>query len=164
LRRAAKERHAIKPLNILALIATLLIVAFLIVNWSTLGAPIPVSFGFTHTSVPLGALLLGCTLLLAAVFSAWIMRVQFRHLALHSQHAAELRSQRELVSNAEVSRFTELRQYLEQELAALKQAQRESEQRLRDEMQNTVNTLSACVGELDDRLERQFPSPPERQP
>jgi hypothetical protein len=68
------------------------------------------------------------------------------------------------VSNAEVSRFTELRQYLEQELAALKQAQRESEQRLRDEMQNTVNTLSACVGELDDRLERQFPSPPERQP
>ena len=144
--------------------ATLLIVAFVIVNWGTLGAPIAISFGFTRTSVPLGALLLFFTLLLAAVFSAWIMRVQFRHLALHRHHAEELRSQRELVSNAEASRLTELRQYLQQEIAALKDGQRESEQRLRDELHGAVNALSAGIGEIDERLERQYPVPPERQP
>ncbi len=122
------------------------------------------SFGFTRTNVPLGALLLILTLLLAALFSAWIMRVQFRHLALHRQHAAELRSQRELVESAEGSRFAELRQYLQQELGALRVSQGESEQRLRNELQAAVNTLSACIGEIDERLERQYPATPERQP
>lgn len=122
------------------------------------------SFGFTRASVPLGALLLMLTLLLAALFSAWIMRVQFRHLALHRQHAAELRSQRELAESAEGSRFAELRQYLQQELGALRVSQGESEQHLRDELQAAVNTLSACIGEIDERLERQYPSTPERQP
>jgi uncharacterized protein HemX len=139
-------------------------VLFLILNWSTLGAPIAVSFGFARTSIPLGALLLVVTLLLAALFSAWIMRVQFRHLALHRQHAVELRSQREQLESAEGSRFTELRQYLQQELAALKDSQREAEQRLHGELQAAVNTLSACIGEIDERLERQHPSAPERQP
>jgi DNA anti-recombination protein RmuC len=85
-------------------------------------------------------------------------------LAAHRRHAAELRSQRELADNAEGSRFNELRQYLQQELAALREQQRLSEQHLHEELAATANSLSACVGEIDERLERHFPSPPGQQP
>jgi biopolymer transport protein ExbB/TolQ len=115
-------------------------------------------------NVSLGSLLLVFTLLLGSAFAALLAGVQFRHLSLHRRHSAELRSHRELADNAEISRFTELRQYLQQELAEIKEAQRQSEQRLRDDMQATQNSLSASVGEIDERLERHFPSPPEHQP
>jgi uncharacterized protein HemX len=123
-----------------------------------------VSFGFTRVNVSLGSLLLVFTLLLGGAFAALLVSVQFRHLSLHRRHSAELRSHRELADNAEVSRFTELRQFLQQELAQIQETQRQSEQRLRDELQATQNSLSASVGEIDERLERHFPSPPERQP
>jgi hypothetical protein len=115
-------------------------------------------------SVSLGSLLLVFTLLLGSAFAALLVSVQYRHLSLHRRHSAELRSHRELADNAEISRFTELRQYLQQELAELKETQRQSEQRLRDDMQATQNSLSASLGEIDERLERHFPSPPDQQP
>jgi hypothetical protein len=115
-------------------------------------------------SVPLGVVLLGLAIVLIAVFFGLLLSVQFRLMAMHRRHSAELRTQRELVDNAEASRFTELRQYLQQELVSLREAQRASEQRLREEILATSNTLAACVGEIDERLERQWPSAPEQQP
>ena len=112
----------------------------------------------------LGSLLLVFTLLLGGAFAALLVGVQYRHLSLHRRHSAELRSHRELADNAEISRFTELRQYLQQELAQIKETQRQSEQRLRDEMQATQNSLSASIGEIDERLERHFPAAPDQQP
>jgi uncharacterized protein HemX len=140
------------------------VIAFAILNRDTLGTQVAVSFGFTRVSVSLGALLLVLALLLGGAFAALLVGVQFRHLSLHRRHSDELRSHRELADNAESSRFTELRQYLQQELAQIKELQRQSEQRLRDEMQDTQNSLSASMGEIDERLERQFPSRPEQQP
>ena len=139
-------------------------VAFAIVNHDTLGTQVAVSFGFARTSVSLGSLLLVFTLLLGGAFAALLAGVQYRHLGLHRRHAAELRSHRELADNAESSRFTELRQYLQQELAQVNETQRQCEQRLREEMQAAQNSLSASIGEIDERLERHFPSPPEQQP
>jgi hypothetical protein len=158
------RRGSIKPLNVLILIAAVLVIAFAILNRDTLGTQVAVSFGFTRVSVSLGALLLVLALLLGGAFAALLVGVQFRHLSLHRRHSDELRSHRELADNAESSRFTELRQYLQQELAQIKELQRQSEQRLRDEMQDTQNSLSASMGEIDERLERQFPSRPEQQP
>lgn len=142
----------------------LLAIALAVVNRDTLAAQLMVSFGFTRVSVSLGSLLLLFTLLLGGAFAALLVSVQFRHLNLHRRHSAELRSHRELADNAEISRFTELRQYLQQELAELKESQRQSEQRLREDMQATQNSLAASMGEIDERLERHFPSPPEQQP
>jgi uncharacterized protein HemX len=141
-----------------------LAIAFAIVNRDTLGTQVAVSFGFTRTSVSLGSLLLVFTLLLGGAFAALLAGVQYRHLGLHRRHAAELRSHRELADNAESSRFTELRQYLQQELAQFSETQRQCEQRLREEMQAAQNSLSASIGEIDERLERHFPSLPEQQP
>lgn len=139
-------------------------IAFAILNREAFGTPVAVSFGFARVSVSLGSLLLVFTLLLGGAFAALLAGVQFRHLGLHRRHAAELRSHRELAENAESSRFTELRQYLQQELAQIKELQLQSERRLREEMQAAQNSLSASVGEIDERLERHFPSPPEQQP
>jgi len=123
-----------------------------------------VSFGFTRVSVSLGSLLLVLTLLLGGSFAALLAGVQFRHLGLHRRHSQELRSHRELADNAEISRFTELRQYLQQELAQIREAQGQSEQRLREDLQAMQNSLSASIGEIDERLERHFPMPPEQRP
>jgi hypothetical protein len=161
---SASRRDSIKPLNILILIVAVLAIAFAIVNRDAFGTPVVVSFGFTRVSVSLGSVLLVFTLLFGGAFAAVLLSVQFRHLGLHRRHSAELRSHRELADNAEISRFTELRHYLQQELAQIQEAQRQSEQRLREELQATQNSLSASIGEIDERLERHFPSPPEQQP
>jgi hypothetical protein len=161
---APEIRTAVRPGTVLLAIVALLVIAFVIINWGMLGTLVAVSFGFAQVTVPLGLVLLGVTLLLVAVFFAALLRVQLKVLAAHRGHTAELRSQRELVENAEASRFTDLRQYLQQELAALREQQRQSEQRLHDELVSTGNSLSASVGEIDERLERHFPAPPAQQP
>jgi uncharacterized integral membrane protein len=153
-----------KPANVLTVIVAVLAIAFVILNWSTLGAPQQLSFGFTRVSVPLGLVLLGFTLVLLAVFLGLLLSMQIRLLSAHRRHTAELKTHRELADNAEASRLTELRQYLQQELASLKEAQRLSEQRLREELLATSNSLAASVGEIDERLERHFPVPLEKRP
>jgi hypothetical protein len=52
------------------------------------------------------------------------------------RHAKELQAQRELADQAEVSRFTELRAYLDTRLSELE------------------NSLSAQIGEMRERLDR----------
>ena len=107
-------------------------------SWSSIGECSAVRYWCPSASrtsrVPLGLVLLGLAVVLIAVFFGLLLSVQFRLLATHRRHSAELRAQRELVDNAEASRFTELRQYLNQELAALAATQQLSEQHLREEI------------------------------
>jgi hypothetical protein len=141
-----------------------LVTVFVIINWGALVIPVQVSFGFTRVSAPLGLVLLSLSSALTAAFVGILLSVQTRALATHRRHSAELLAQSELVDKAEASRFSELQRYLEQELASLNEAQRASEQRVREEILAVSNTLAACIGEVDERLERQWPSAPERQP
>lgn len=153
-------RPAGAAIALVALLAAVLVA----LNWGVLGTPTGISFGFAHVTMPLGLVLLGFALLLLALFFALLLRVQLRIVATHRRHSAELREHRQLVENAEASRYTDLRLYLQQELGALREQQRLSEQRLHDELVGTVNSLSACVGEIDERLERHFPAPPAQLP
>ena len=154
----------LKPANVLLWIPAALAIVFVIINWGMLSAPLPTSFGFTRVSMPLGLILLALALVLMAVFFGLLLTVQFRLVAIHRRHAAELRSHRELAENAEASRFTLLQQYLQTELASLKESQRASEQRMHEEILAMSNTVAACIGEIDERLERQWPSPAAHQP
>jgi len=153
-----------KPANVLIWIAALALIGFVMVNWGMLAAPVSASFGFTRVSMPLGLVLLGLASVLIAVCFGLLLTAQFKLVAAHRRHAAELRAQRELVDNAEASRVTELRQYLQQELASLREAQRASEQRMHEEIQAASNTLAACIGEVDERLERHWPAAPDQRP
>ncbi|MGA8707628.1 MAG: hypothetical protein WB646_11645 [Steroidobacteraceae bacterium] len=156
--------RALRPAGAAIALVALLAVVLVVLNRGVLGTPTGISFGFAHVTVPLGLALLGFALLLLALFFGLLLRIQLRVLATHRRHSAELRQHRQLVENAEASRYTDLRLYLQQELAALREQQRLSEQRLHDQLVSTVNSLSACVGEIDERLERHFPTPPSQLP
>jgi uncharacterized integral membrane protein len=150
--------------SLLVIIVLGLLAIFAIVNWGTFITPTRLSLVVTSVEAPLGLVMLGFTAVLAAVLLAYALKVQINALSDTRRQSEELRRQRELADQAEASRFTELRQYLEQELASIKQAQQDSERRVRDELASSTNTLSACIGEVDERLERQSPTPPERMP
>jgi uncharacterized integral membrane protein len=154
----------LKPANVLIGIVAVLAIVFVLINRVMLGTPVQVSFAFTSLSVPLWLVLLGLSMALCAVFFGLLLAAQVRLVATHRKHAAELRAQRELVEKAEESRFTELRQYLEAELASLRETQRASLERLHEEILAANNSLAACIGEIDERLERQWPSAREQQP
>lgn len=151
-----------RTITLLLLLA--LLALFTVVNWGVFVSPTRLSLLVTHVEAPLGLVLLGFIALLTAAFLGYAMYVQMAALAAGRRQAEELRQQRELADRAEASRFTELREYLAGELAALRASQSESEQRLHEELTAAVNGLAASIGEVDDRLERQWPTPPGRQP
>lgn len=146
-----------KPVHVILIVLAAIALLFVILNWQLLGTPITVSFGFARPTVPLGLVLLGMALLVVATFLLALLRLQLQLVSMHRRHAAELRSHRELAEQAENSRIHELRQYLEQEISALRQEQRHIEERLQESITTSGNALSACVGEIDERLERHFP-------
>jgi uncharacterized integral membrane protein len=152
----------IRSLTILVLLA--LLGVFAVVNWGTFISPTELSLVFTRVEAPLGLVMLGFTALLTVVFLGYVMFVQMSALSASRKHSEELRHQRELADRAEASRFTELRQFLAGELEGLRKSQLDSEGRLRDELASTANSLAASIGELDERVERMAPTPPERQP
>ena len=150
--------------TILVLFVSGLLALFTMVNWSTFITPTHLSLVLTSVDAPLGLVMLGFTAALAAVLLFYALKVQISALSDGRRQAEELRKQRELADQAEASRFTELRTYLDRELASLKQAQLAGAEKLHEEVSAAVNTLAACIGEVDDRLERQWPTPPDRQP
>jgi hypothetical protein len=89
-------------------------------------------------------------------------------LAESRRYGKELQSQRQLADKAEASRFTELQNFITQELQKA-DAQRSAEtgraaervnaleQRLIDKLDESTRVLSAYVGEIEDKLDRALP-------
>ncbi len=150
--------------TILVFVVVALLALFTMVNWQTFITPTELNLVITRVQAPLGLVMLGFTAVLTAVLLAYALKVQVNALADSRKQSEELRRQRELADQAEASRFTELRSYLEQELATLRQAQQETGQQLRGDLVDTANSLAASIGELDERIERALPTPPERMP
>lgn len=150
--------------SVMVVVVVALLALFTVMNWETFNTPTDLNLVVAHVRAPLGLVMLGFTAVLAAVLLAYALKVQVNALSDSRRQAEELRHQRELADQAEASRFTELRGYLEQELAALREAQREAGQQLRGELTDIANSLAASIGELDERIERALPTPPERMP
>lgn len=74
------------------------------------------------------------------------------------RYARELLHYKKLAEDAEQSRFTELRRYLEGEFQALREAEREELRALKEEVAETLekhgNTLAAYIGRLEDQILR----------
>ena len=152
------------PRTLLVVVVLALLAIFAIGNWDAFIAPTPLWLIVTRVEAPLGLVMLGFTAVLAAVLMAYALRVQVTALAEGRRQAEELRRQRDLADKAEASRFTDLRRFIEQEMAGLRDFQQQSELRLREDLADVANSLAASVGELDERLERQSPTPPEKMP
>lgn len=138
---------------------------FALLNWNAFVTPMPLSLGVTTVDAPLGLVMLGIVGFLTVLFVVWAMSMQAGSLMESRRLAKELQSQRELADKAEASRFTELRSFLSAELQSVALAQDQTravlvsrldraQEAARASQEETSNTLSAYIGELEDRLER----------
>lgn len=147
------------------------LVAFVLVNWSVLNEPTTLSLAFSEVQAPLGVVMLGFIIAVTVLFLGYIVYLQMSGLLETRRHTRELQTQRALADQAEASRFTELRGWLEAEFA--RQATREAgldatlharldtlEQQLKASVEQQGDSLSAFVGELEDRLSRERPRQP----
>ena len=154
-----------KVRTLFLLLTVAAIAVFTALNWSAFMAPATLSLGVANVQAPLGLVMLGLVAFLAALFLVFVVYLQTSVLLEARRHARELQANRELADQAEASRFTELRGFLEAELkreaglnaesrvvvlARLDQLDRD----LRSAVEQSGNTLAAYIGELEDRLER----------
>lgn len=105
--------------SLLLLVVCVVIAAFVGVNWTAMNQPTDLSLIFTRVQAPLGLVLLGFMALLAIAFIVWMAYTQGRVLMETRRHAKELAAQRELADKAEVSRFTDLRMHMDDEVTRL---------------------------------------------
>jgi|SRR6185295_5163516 len=151
--------------TLVLLIVLILIGAFAIVNWKAIIAPTALSFIVTDVQAPLGLILLSIAGLLTVLFLLYVTYLQTAVLLDTRRHTRELQAQRELADQAEASRFTELRLFLETELHKLANQSAEAQAKVTDRleqvqrdlsaaMSQTETSLSAYIGELEDRMER----------
>jgi hypothetical protein len=141
------------------------LVLFTAINWSAFITPTTLSLVFATIEAPLGVILLGLIVLLAALFLLYVAYLQSSVLFETRRHARELQVQRELAEQAEASRFHDLRVFLESQLlTAAQQSDRAKaelltrldalEKNARLAITQSENTVAAYMAELDDRLER----------
>ena len=160
-----------KTRTLLLLLVLVAIAGFSVLNWNAFITPTLLNLGVTDVQAPLGLILLGALVLVATVFVVYILYLQTTVLLDTRQHTRELQTNRKLADQAEASRFTELRSFLEIELnrhltqdalskatvlARIEQLERE----LRQAIEQSGNSLAASLGEREDRLERgnKYPS------
>jgi hypothetical protein len=151
--------------TVLILFSLGILVLFTAVNWSAFIAPTTLSLLFATVEAPLGLILLGVVVLLAALFLFYVVYLQSSVLIETRRHARELHAQRELAEQAERSRFHELRGYLEDQVQSLARQSENLkfefmtrldglERNTRSSIAQCENTVAAYMAELDDRLQR----------
>lgn len=151
------------------LIVLVAIAAFAALNWSVFMAPTTLSLGFATVQAPLGLIMLALLVFLTGLFLVFVVYLQSSVLLETRRHTRELQANKELAEKAEASRFTELRGFLEEGLK--RQADLDAESRdallarmdqldrdLRSMVEESANTLSAYIGELEDRFEKGGPA------
>ncbi len=153
-------------------LALVLIALFAWLNWTAFTAPTALSLGVAQVQAPLGLVMLVITAAVCALFLIWVAIEQARSIVQARRHAREVQALREQVEQAEASRLNELREFVAQGLRSLETrqdagargiqdriAQLENEQRrLIDE---ATRTLSAYIGEVEDKLDRRLGTTPD---
>jgi hypothetical protein len=150
---------------VLLLIVLGLVVIFTIANWGVIMTPATVSLLVADIQAPIGFILVLITLLLSALFLAFVVYLQTTVLLDARRHSKELAAQRDLADKAEASRFTDLRAWLDAGLSRLADQITDSKSasigrvdrldaELRTLVEQSVNGLAAHIGELEDRMER----------
>lgn len=156
---------AMRLRTVLMIVVVAAIVLFGVLNWSAFTARTPLSLGLGSVEAPVGVMLLVPMALLTALFLIYVVYLQTSALLQGRRHARELQSHRELAEQAEASRFSELRAFLEAELKTLATRGEDSkgellgrldqlESELRAAVEQSGTSLSAYIGELEDRIER----------
>lgn len=164
---AAKQGNSMKFRTVLLLLLILMVAGLVALNLDEVLRPTALNLGVTSVEAPLGLVMLGLMAVLLLVALTLLVLNQTSHLMEMRRITKEATEQRHLADKAETSRFVELREFMQQELQALTARDQAAEARVNqrlDELQvrlaevieQTGNGLGAGLGELEDRLERQF--------
>lgn len=133
----------VKPLVFIAL---LIFVAFIVyLNWPAMIAPTTLSLLVADIEAPIGMLMLAMVVLMTFVFLSVIVMMQIGFNAERQRLSKALEAQRLLANEAETSRIHALREFLQTSFAHINTTIEESS-----------NSLSASIGEFEDRLERKM--------
>lgn len=155
----------IRAFSLTLILACVLLAAFATLNWAAIASPSTLSLGFTEVSAPLGMVMLIFTAVISGLFVIYIVLLQAGVILEARRLTKEIKEQRALADTAEASRFTELRTVLAGELRKL-EAQgaasnrefgariEQSERGMQDKLAEATGTLSACLGEIEDKLDR----------
>ena len=109
--------------------------------------------------------MLGLTVFLTVLFILFAVFIQTSAFLEVHRHERDLQAMRELAEHAEASRFTKLQEVLEKETQKLADMDKESraevlarvnqlESVLSSAIDQSGNSLSAYIGELEDRLQK----------
>ena len=159
-----------KILGPLIVAGLVLLGVFTLANWSLLTTPTTLSLVAFSLNAPLGLILLGTTLLFVGLFTAYVLILRTGMLMDARRHARELQAQRLLAEKAEASRLNELRSQLDSEFSQLRERAEKShadlsvrieamEQALRNAIDESGRSLSAYIGEVEDKLDRGLAHP-----
>jgi len=113
--------------------------------------------------------MLGLMVAMLSVFLVYVLYLQTTVMFDARAHAKELQSNRKLADQAEASRFTELRTFLDTEFKRMTSADSEAkaallaridqfERDLRLAVEQSGNSLAASLAEMDDRLRAGAPA------
>ncbi len=144
-------------------------------NWAVFSEDRTLSLFFTQVTAPFGIVMLTVMGVLVVVYFLYTVGLETAALLEVKKYARELLSARKLADEAEASRFSELKKWLEGELAQLKaqspaglEAKLQEvveridrvEHELREDIEKAGNTLAAYIGELEDQITGQDKHPP----
>jgi hypothetical protein len=150
-------------------VAAIVVCGIAALNWPEVTRTTHLNFGLAAADAPLGAILFGAFLLTLVVFLLSSAVTESRHMLLWNRHNRELQTQRDLAERAETSRFTDLRQHMDNTLRETRQrdtiASREfeksmlqSHRELRTHLENMSRALMARLGELESRFGGRVPA------
>ena len=154
-----------KFIGVTIIFALFLLGAFLLVNWDVIIAPTQLSFLFFEAKSSVGLISLGIALVFAILFVGYSFTLRTRMLMEGRRYAHEIEVQRKLADSAETSRFDQLREQITLEFANLHTANQDTrsslmtrseelEQSLQKSLDEDTNSLSAAMGEMEEKLDR----------
>lgn len=159
-------------LAVLIAVALALIAVFAWLNWAALTAPAALSLGVAQIQAPPGLVLLVAAAVVCALLLVAVAIEQGRSVVQVRRHARDVQALRAQVDQAEASRLKELRDFVAERLRNL-EAQHDTlahdaqervaqlERRLQERIDESTRTLSAYIGEVEDKLDRRLGPPPQ---
>ena len=131
--------------SIVLILVLALVGAFAFLNWQVISQETALNLGVLQVQGPLGVVLLGLTILLALVFLFYVLYMQTGILLDGRRQAKEMEQQRSLADQAELSRFTELRNYMQGELLAAEKRSQEQQAQLVAKLERLEANLATTI-------------------
>lgn len=146
---------------LLLVLAILLVAGFAAQNWSEITRPTDLNVAVATIQAPLGLILLTALGIALLVFIAAAASLRTRSLIESRQHSKAMHAQRELADRAEASRFTDLRQMLDQHLREnrgaaspdLEKTLAQHQRELRNQLEQMYHLLTSRMADLERRLD-----------